>query len=101
VPDCPLVVDAGSDAGVVVAGVDEDGSAVLDESPSTLTLSPLAETGRSTDRPTWLPDAVPSAPLVVAAFAARAPVNVRPPRTAVNNSPLDKILFMVVILLAD
>jgi hypothetical protein len=81
------------DAGVADAGV------VLDEVPRTLIALPPAETGRLADTPTWFPDAAPLSPLVVAALAASAPENVNPPRTAVKISPLDKILFMMDVLL--
>ncbi len=72
---------------------------MLDEVPRTLIALPPTETGRLAERPTWLPEAAPSSPLVVAALAASAPENVNPPRTAVKISPLDKILFMIGVLL--
>jgi hypothetical protein len=91
----------------VAAGAEDDGAAgaagaagrVTDDtaSPRTPSALPVADTGASIDGATCVPEAVPSAPEVVAAFAATAPPSVRPPTKRANQSPLETYLFMVVL----
>ncbi len=102
VPSAPEVTGAGAagaeDAGAAGAGVDAapDPVAVDTASPRTPSALPVTDTGASTDGATCVPETAPSAPEVVAAFAAAAPPRVRPPTKRANQSPLETYLFMVV-----
>ncbi len=100
-PFCPEVVSPAAGAEAAGAGAAGAGALVplLDDCPSTLIPFPPRLTGRVIDRPDWSPDAAPSSPLVVAAFAAPTPASDSPPRMTVNHSPLETILFMIVVLL--
>ncbi|PZE23101.1 hypothetical protein DEI86_15365 [Curtobacterium sp. MCBD17_028] len=102
-------VDAGEDAGAAGADAGEDAGAagadaagaveVLVASPRTLTASPVAETGRPKLPATCVPEAMPSVPVVSAAWAASPPPSERPLTKRVNHSPLETYLFMVVLLM--
>jgi hypothetical protein len=101
----PEAVPSAPDVDGDAAGAEDDGAAaavavgrVADDtaSPRTPRALPVADTGASIDGATWVPEASPSAPEVVAAFAAAAPPSVRPPTKRANQSPLETYLFMIV-----
>jgi hypothetical protein len=82
-----------SDAGA--AGVLAELAPVLVESPSTEIAFPPITAGATNETTPWVPDAVPSLPVVSAAFAAVAPRTDRPATKRTPQSPRDTILFMI------
>jgi hypothetical protein len=105
-PEVPVVVgaetgaEAGADAGAAAAGAAAAGAAgedpPLTEWPTTLIASCDTVTGAVMPPATWVPDAMPSTPDVVAAFAAVAPTAQRPPTKQAPMSPRKTYLFMVI-----
>ncbi|MCU1527514.1 MAG: hypothetical protein JWP75_1277, partial [Frondihabitans sp.] len=98
-PEVPVVVGAAAGAAAgVAAGAAWVVDAVDVELPRTLIALPVAVTGAVTAPTTWLPEAMPSEPVVVAAFAAVAPTAQRPPTKQAPMSPRKTYLFMVQLL---
>jgi hypothetical protein len=93
-PAVPLVDATGAVAGALDEGEADDDDCVEEPWPRTPRAFPVAETGAPTVPTTCVPEAVPSAPEVVAAFAATAPPSDIPPTRTVNHSPLETHAFM-------
>ena len=96
-------VEVGASGCGSVAGADAE-PLLADESPSTLMALPSSVIGADTSPTIWLPETIPSDPVVLgasAALAAEMPMSERPPTRRAQYKPLLMSEFMMVVLLNE